>query len=97
MSNPDSLTSAVAAKRFTSFVADINLHAEVPTAGAAKGAPARRLRIEAVGASPAIAVQFADGSSCIFSGLVANEVFDVQISKILTTGTTGVTSVTVFW
>ena len=97
MSNPDSLTSAVAAKRFTSFGVDLDLTAEAPTGGAAKGAPARRLRIEAVGASPAIAVQFADGSSCIFSGLVANETFDVQISKILATGTSNVTSVTVFW
>jgi len=97
MANPDSLSSAVTAKRFTSFVADIDLLVEAPTAGTAKKCPARRLRIEAVGASPAIAVQFADGSTCVFSGLVANELFDVQISKILATGTTGVTSVTVFW
>ena len=97
MASSDSLSSACAAKRFTSFGADINLITEAPTSGTAKGTPARRLRIEAVGASPAIAVQFADGSSCIFSGLVANEVFDVQISKILTTGTSNVTSVTVFW
>lgn len=97
MASSDSLSSAVAAKRFTSFGADIDLIAEVPTGGVAKKCPARRLRIEAVGASPAIAVQFADGSSCVFSGLVANEIFDVQIIKILTTGTSNVTSVTVFW
>ncbi len=97
MSSSDSLSSAVTAKKFTSFAGDIDLLTEVPTAGAAKKRPARRIRINAVGASPALAVKFADGSTCVFSELVANEVFDVQVSAILAAGTSNVTSITVFW
>lgn len=95
MIDPSSTSPSHTAKVFTSFGSAIDLETTVPTGGKAQGQAARRLRIDAVGASPTIALELVDGSSVTLTDLVANEVFDIQFRKILSV--VNVTSVTVFW
>ena len=95
MVDPSSVSPSHTSKVFTSFGSAIDLRTAVPTGGVAQGQAARRLRIGAVGASPTITLENVDGSTTTLTDLVANEVFDMQIHKILSV--VNVTSVTVFW
>lgn len=96
MADSNWTSPAEGSKEFTSFASAINLATVVPSGmSAAFGRACRRIRINAVGASPTLTVKYANGCTDTWNNLVANEVFDAQIIEI--TSASNVTSVTGFW
>lgn len=92
----DLLNAAIASKTYTSLAGDIDVANEAtPSPNTAKRGPCRRIRINAAGGG-ALSLVYADKTTDVITSLAAGDVLDVQVAKIVASGTT-VTNVTVFW
>lgn len=93
MPNPESLASASRAKTFSSFGSDIDLVNDT-TNGC--GCAARRIRIQTKGSGVLVLRCASDSADTTFSNLQDGEVLDVQVTKIVASGTS-VSAINVFW
>ncbi len=53
--------------------------------------------VSSSGTGAALAVVYADGSTDVITDCIANEKLDLQLVKILASGTTGIARITVVW